>query len=178
MLDYEFLFIISIPLFILYILYLIIQKYSIQDIILRGIFYFYFTSLVAVTLFPIPFQGLDEIGKYGWWYNNFIPFASIFDIFGNNNLAFQIKLKQIIGNIILFLPLWFLISLITKKNYTFKHIISIGILWSLCIESIQFIISSILGFTYKSFDIDDILLNTLWCIIWFILYKISFPKEK
>lgn len=65
MLDYEFLFIISIPLFILYILYLIIQKYSIQDIILRGIFYFYFTSLVAVTLFPIPFQGLDEIGKYG-----------------------------------------------------------------------------------------------------------------
>lgn len=116
MLDYEFLFIISIPLFILYILYLIIQKYSIQDIILRGIFYFYFTSLVAVTLFPIPFQGLDEIGKYGWWYNNFIPFASIFDIFGNNNLAFQIKLKQIIGNIILFLPLWFLISLITKKE--------------------------------------------------------------
>lgn len=65
MLDYEFLFIISIPIYILFLITLIWKKVFIKKIILGSLFYFYIIILLAVTIFPIPIQWLKEIWIYG-----------------------------------------------------------------------------------------------------------------
>jgi glycopeptide antibiotics resistance protein len=173
MLDYEFLFIISIPIFILFLIILIWKKLSIKKIIISSLFYFYIITLIAVAIFPIPIGWLKEIWTYGGT-NNFIPFASISNILFNDSLSFTIKMKQIIGNIILFIPMWFLIPLIFKSQNSFKKVLLIWILASFSIELLQYIISLFLGFSYKVSDVDDILLNGLGVIISFILFKDNF----
>lgn len=160
MLDYEFLFTISIPIYIFFFTVLIWEKVSIKNIILNSLFYFYITALIAVTIFPIPIQWLKEIWIY-WGSNNFIPFSSISDILFNDNLSLTIKMKQIIGNIILFIPMWFFIPLIWKSQNSFKKVLLIWILASFSIELLQYIISLLQGFSYKVTDVDDILLNVL-----------------
>lgn len=171
MIDYEFLFIISIPIYIIFLIVLILKKVAIKKIILNSLFYFYIISLLAVTLFPVPIQWLKEIGKYAW-VNNYIPFFSIFDILLNENLDVFIKMKQIIGNVILFIPMWFFIPFIWKSKSYFKNALLTGILCSFLIELFQHIISLLLGFNYKITDIDDILLNTIGFAIGFVLYKL------
>ena len=172
MLDYEFFYIISIPIYVFFLLVLIWEKNSIKKIIISSLFYFYIISILAVTIFPIPIQGLKEIGLYGWDNNNFIPFVSILDISFNDNLSVIIKIKQIIGNIVLFIPMGFFIPFIWKSKNNFRKALSIGILCSFSIELLQYIISLLLGFNYKVTDVDDILLNTLGFIIGFLLYKL------
>jgi glycopeptide antibiotics resistance protein len=180
MLDYEFLYIISIPIYILFVVIIIWKKISIAKIILYTLFYFYIISIIAVTIFPIPIQGLKEIWIYWHWNNNFIPLKSITDILTNDSLSFMIKIKQIIWNIVLFIPMWLFIPLIWKSKDQFIKALPIGIIWTFCIELIQYLISLLLGFSYKITDIDDILLNTSGFIIGFLLYKlfqISIEKE-
>lgn len=181
MLDYEFLYLISLPIYIIYLIRLIFKKVWISKIIINSLFYFYIVSLLAITIFPIPIQWVKEIWIYWWQNNNFIVFSSILEIVKNENLSDFIKIKQIIWNIVLFLPLWFFIPFIWKNYISIKKAIYIWILSSLSIELCQFIISDFLWFNYKSADIDDILLNTLWFIIWLILFKLfnnSFYKNK
>lgn len=172
MLDYEFLYIISIPIYIFFLIYLIWGKVNIKNIFINSLFYFYIVSLLAVTIFPIPIQGLKEIWLYGWGTNNFIPFSSILDILFNDNLGTTIKIKQIIGNIVLFIPMGFFIPLIWKSINIFKKSLLIGVFLSLGIEILQYIISLLLGFNYKVTDLDDVLLNTIGFIIGFFLYNL------
>lgn len=176
MLDYEFLYIISIPIYIIFLIVFISQKLNIKKIILYSCFYFYIISLIAVTMFPIPIQWLKEIWIYWWNDNNFIPFLSIFDILSNDNLDITIKIKQVIGNIIIFIPMWFFIPFIWKNKNYFKKALLIGILSTFSIELLQYIISLILWFSYKITDIDDIILNTLGFIIGFILYNLFYKN--
>ena len=69
-------------------------------------------------------------------------------------------------------PLGFIIPLIQKKFNNIKSIFISSLIFSLIIESMQFIISIILGYNYKVVDIDDIILNTIGGIIGYILYKL------
>lgn len=172
MLNYEFLYIISIPIYITLLVFIIWKKVSIKKIILYTLFYFYVISLIVVTLFPIPIQGLEEIWKYANGINNFIPFKSIIDILSNDNLSIMIKMKQIIWNIVLFVPMWFFIPLLWISKNQLNKALLIGIISTLSIELTQFLISLLLGFSYKITDIDDILLNILGFIIGFFLYKL------
>lgn len=178
MLDYQFLYIISVPIYILFIIFLIWKKVNIKKLIISSLFYFYIIALIAVTLFPIPTQWLSEIAKYKWENNNFIPFLSILDILYNNNLDIFIKIKQIVGNIVLFVPMWFFIPLIWKVENNFKKALLIAFSCSFSIELLQYIISLLLWFSYKVTDIDDILLNTWGFVLWFFLYRLIFKLNK
>lgn len=172
MLDYEFLYIISIPIYIVFLIILILKKINLNKILLNSFFYFYIVSLLAITIFPIPIKWLKEIWIYWWQNNNFIPFASIIEIWTNENLSNYIKIKQILWNIVLFIPMWFFVPFIWKKYIFIKKSIFVWLISSLSIEITQYIISLILWFNYKSADIDDILLNTIWFIFWIILFRL------
>lgn len=172
MLDYEFLFIISLPLYICFLIVLIFKKREVRKIIRSSFFYFYMVALIAVTFFPIPIQWWDEIWKYVWDTTSLLPLSSLFNIAFNNNLDITIKIKQIIGNIILFIPMWFFIPLIWKNKNSLTKTFPIGIFASFSIEWLQYLISFFLGFHYKVTDVDDILLNIFGFIIGFYVYKV------
>ena len=99
--------------------------------------------------------------------SNFIPFKEIFRYQIGSRLFF----KNIIGNILLFLPYGYFASdyLKTKKGW---WIAGLTFLISLTIEIVQLYIG-------RTFDVDDIILNTLGGILGFLIYYIlERGKEK
>jgi glycopeptide antibiotics resistance protein len=134
--------------------------------------FFVYAFLVIEKLFldsRIVFQLYQK--EFGASYN-LIPFESILQYTLNfNRYNLDTWLFNTFGNVIIFMPLGFLLPVIFNNMKRFKNIFIICLLTSLMIEMIQRI--TLLGF----FDIDDIILNTIGGTFgffgWFILQKIS-----
>lgn len=89
---------------------------------------------------------------------NLIPFKEMFRYeIGSENFY-----KQVVGNIILFMPFGFFATYYTKIA-KIRNISLITFLVSLTIETVQ-------KFIGRSFDVDDIILNVLGGILGFLIY--------
>ena len=80
---------------------------------------------------------------------------------------------NILGNIIVFMPVGiFLPYLFSNKPWAYKkrYVLMIGFLFSLGVESIQYILS------VGVFDVDDLILNTLGALIGWQLYRLITDK--
>lgn len=140
----------------------------------------YVLILLGITLFPLPIQA-EEIAvniKYNLGLkNNYIPFINTYkDLISdyNHGLIFA-SLKQIIGNILIFIPIGIYMPYFIKK-INLKKIIIIGIFSSLMIELTQLFINTILTYNYRSVDVDDLILNTIGTIVGYFLFKILYKK--
>ena len=95
-----------------------------------------------------------------WSSNNFIPFKEIM----RYNMGSRLFFKNVIGNVVMFLPYGFFVSyyLDNKKlSLTF----TLTLITSVAIETVQLIIGRI-------FDIDDIILNVIGGTLGFYIYHI------
>ena len=119
--------------------------------IIRLLFASYFVILFYIVTFR------DK--NYGT--NNFILFKEIF----RYKITSKLFIRNVIGNILLFVPFGMFISYYVKKTKLYIIILS-SILLSLLIETTQ----STIG---RTFDVDDILLNLIGGIIGFIIYKLQ-----
>ncbi len=100
-----------------------------------------------------------------WSTANFIPFKEI------TRYAFGSPLfyKNILGNLLLFIPFGIYSSYYIKTNKSYIIII-LSFIASLSIEVIQLLIGRV-------FDVDDIILNVIGGLIGFIIYKIFIKFE-
>ena len=97
-----------------------------------------------------------------WSGSNFIPFREMFRYpFGSKPF-----IKNILGNVLLFMPYGVAIGYYTKTK-KIRYAFLIGIVLSLSIETTQYVIGRV-------FDVDDIILNAIGCILGFSLYVTSF----
>jgi glycopeptide antibiotics resistance protein len=137
------------------------------------IFGIYITCLIDFTLFPFPFQKYliqvmieDHLG----YNHNFIPFKVVEDSirYGSVTMA----LKQIGGNILLFVPIGFALPVLYPGIKKSKAII-VGFLVSLTIELIQGTAGVFLGYNYRACDIDDLILNTLGTVLGVLIFGLS-----
>ena len=94
--------------------------------------------------------------------NNFIPFKEIF----RYSITSKLFYRNVIGNIILFVPFGYFISYYCKLNKKWYLGIVITGITSLTIEIIQMGIG-------RSFDVDDIILNIIGGLIGYLLYYFS-----
>ncbi|MDD2208283.1 MAG: VanZ family protein [Bacilli bacterium] len=93
--------------------------------------------------------------------NNFIPFKEIF----RYRMSSVLFYRNVIGNVILFLPFGFFVSYYCKLNKYYYNLLVIFIT-SFSIEIIQ----SMIG---RSFDIDDIILNLIGGYLGYVIYVLS-----
>jgi glycopeptide antibiotics resistance protein len=105
--------------------------------------------------------------------NNYIPFKSIFysvlDVFRYGNLHNFIY--QVMGNVILFMPLGFSIKFFMQDKKAFlRSLISIAFI-SCSIESFQALANVLVGVNYRSVDIDDIILNVAGGLLGYLIAK-------
>lgn len=119
--------------------------------IIRLLFASYFVILFYIVTFK------DK--NYGT--NNFILFKEIF----RYKIGSKLFVRNVIGNILLFVPFGMFIGYYVKETKLYIIILS-SILLSFLIETIQ----SIIG---RTFDVDDILLNLIGGIIGFVIYKLQ-----
>lgn len=128
------------------------------------VFHIYLLYVLKYTIFPIPLDmGELFISETRFFDNvNFILFA---------NTSFESLFEtQILLNILLSIPFGFGISFIMNLNN--KTIIKLALLFGVIIESMQFIISLYLGWTYRVIDINDIFFNFLGVIFGYIAFKL------
>ncbi len=121
------------------------------------IFYREFLALVFIIyvlclFYVVTFQDV------GWSSSNFIPFKEMF----RYKLGSRLFIKNVLGNIIMFIPYGFFVSyyLDLKK---LLHAFLMVLLVSVSIEVTQLMIGRV-------FDIDDIILNVTGGIIGFYIY--------
>lgn len=83
---------------------------------------------------------------------------------------------NIVGNIVMFMPIGFLIPLLWDKLNSFKNVVLFGFATSLLIELTQL-------FLIRGTDIDDLILNTVGAVLGYLVFIIfknifsGFTKE-
>ncbi len=97
--------------------------------------------------------------------NNLIPFKEIF----RYSLGSRLFIKNVLGNVVMFIPYGFFCSYILKEN-RYLPILVLTLIASVSIETTQLMIGRV-------FDIDDIMLNTVGGMIGFYVY-ILFLKAR
>jgi glycopeptide antibiotics resistance protein len=137
------------------------------QVVVQASFFVYIFAVLQLTGYFILFK---EISSHDWWdkmnhridthdHVNLQPFKTI-DIY-------QTLGKQIVGNFVMLLPLGIYLPLLytrLRKAYSFFAVLLICFLVSVCIELLQ------LATSYRSTDIDDVILNTLGGGAGFIIY--------
>ena len=136
-----------------------------KNILLYSLMYIYICLVICVTMLPIDFT-LDLKWRYdssiNFSYANLKPF--------NDYLLGRIGSRnQIILNVIMTIPFGFLYPLI-KKSRNFIKTIFATFLLTLSIETIQLIMTIFL-LKHRSFDVTDLITNTLGGIIGYIVFK-------
>jgi len=124
---------------------------------------FYFYKEVLSLGFIIYIIGLFYVVTFqdvSWSTSNFILFKEIlrYEIFSS------MFFKNVIGNMIMFIPYGFFVSYFLKINKK-RYIIFFSLITSCTIEITQLIIGRV-------FDVDDILLNVIGGLIGYLLYKL------
>jgi len=116
----------------------------------------YLPLVVGVTLGGIPIGGYGDFPE-GWAWANLIPFATISQQLGDGLAS---GIRQLAGNLLLLVPLGFLLPVANPRFRQFRKTLVVAVIVSLGIEILQLTISAVVGFPYRVFDVDDLILNT------------------
>ena len=140
------------------IAYLIVHKE-------KFVFYKELLMLSFVIYILCLFQVVTFTDDVPWATNNFIPFKEIM----RYSITSRLFLKNVIGNMVMFLPFGFFISYYLENKKPYLTII-LTLIASIAIESVQMAIGRV-------FDVDDIILNLCGGLLgyglYYLLYKIS-----
>ena len=139
---------------------LILIIYSKQKVNVYQDFKLYLTVLYCFALFEL----VTTTDFYSYT-NNFIPFK---EILRYSSITSPLFLRNVVGNIILFIPFGFLISDFINSRAEKMNIFVISLITLITSTSIE-VIQMFIG---RSFDIDDIILNFAGSIIGYIAFRI------
>ena len=143
-----------------------------SKIVLFFILCLYIAVLSKLILFKyIPLAQIIEhfnftYDGYHWRDNNFVPFKTIKFYLYKAEINPNIRIENLAGNVVGFVPFGFILPLLTKGFQKFKAVTLATFFLSLAFEVIQLI------FEFGSFDVDDLILNTLGGILGYIPIKI------
>ncbi len=127
------------------------KKLVLHDELLKLFFIIYILCLFYV----VTFQDVS------WSSHNFVPFKEIF----RYDIGSGVFYKNIFGNLLLFIPYGIFIARYLKLKEPIVLVV-IAFITSLSIEVIQFLIGRV-------FDVDDIILNVVGCLLGFSVYIMS-----
>ena len=101
------------------------------------------------------------------YHYNLTPFREIrrFIVY-RRTLGWFAVLSNLLGNVLAFVPFGMILPMLTPKCRNFFHIVLLGFDFSLFVETIQLI--SKVG----SFDVDDLILNTLGAALGYQAYRL------
>lgn len=104
--------------------------------------------------------------EYHWRDNNFIPFKTIYFYLYLADINLSIRIQNLVGNVIGFVPFGFILPLLTKKFQKLSIVTAATFFLSLSFEILQLV------FEFGSFDVDDLILNTFGGILGYIPVKL------
>lgn len=155
---------------IISIIFTIVHRRKMRKRTSNDIYYymmiFYILALIKIVILPI-YIGTDSFFK-NYHSNIFqlIPFSTILKTIKYGNHI------QIIGNIIILIPMPILMQKVQDKVFGKKNILFIVVACSLAIECMQLIICLLTQNPSRVFDVDDLILNILGGVFVVIFNKL------
>lgn len=70
-------------------------------------------------------------------------------------------------NIVMFIPIGFLQGFVVKNNW--KKTIIVGFILSLVVESSQLLVNMLIGYNFRTFDVNDLIFNTIGALIGYLI---------
>ena len=102
------------------------------------------------------------------YHYNLVPFREISRFCTYREIiGFRGFVINLFGNIVAFMPWGFMVPVIAQKPRKFLYTAAATFLLSLCIETIQLVTK------VGSFDVDDLILNTMGGIAGFLVYLLA-----
>ena len=163
--------VLSILLLYAWIIFVTIRKKqnNFLQVLVQSSFFVYVFAVLQLTGYFILFK---EISSHGWWdkmnhriatndHVNFIAFKTI-GIYSTFD-------KQVIGNFVMLFPLGIYLPLLfirLRRFSGFLAVLLISFVVSVGIEVLQ------LATSYRSTDIDDVILNTMGACFGFLIYQL------
>ena len=141
------------------------KKYT---ILTKITFAIYLLIVVKFILLRYPVDQMLEWIRRGYYdvpmSINIIPFKTM-AMYMKGEPTIKIAVRNMVGNIIFFMPFGFLVPMILKEINSYKKIIIVSFAFSLSLEIAQIMIR------VGSFDIDDLILNTLGAVLGYVLLR-------
>lgn len=127
------------------------------------LFLMYLCLLAYFMFFSESFGRTDTDRGYAY---NLVPLKEITRYFRYyRTLGMPLFLINIVGNMVAFMPFGFFLPIISRGSRKWYNTVSFGLIFSLILETLQLI------FKVGSFDVDDMLLNTVGAGLGFLVYR-------
>jgi glycopeptide antibiotics resistance protein len=140
--------------------------------LLATVFVVYLLVVAAATILP------ERVGRLQAPHSshiNVVPLSYSFECLFRTRRAHPdltgFCVRNTLGNVVLFLPLGFLLPILSERFRRFRRMLLTAALLSLSIETIQFLLRFVGN--DRAVDIDDVLLNTLGGLLGFGIYKLG-----
>lgn len=150
--NFSMIFIFSVVIVALRLMYIHVHKE--KFVLYKETFMFAFLLYALLLFYVVTFQDVN----YGT--NNFIPFKEIL----RYEVGSKVFIKNIVGNIILFIPFGFFVAHLMKSKKLYPTLV-VSMITSIVIEYTQLKIG-------RTFDIDDIILNIAGGFLGYLIYII------
>ncbi|MGN0160901.1 MAG: VanZ family protein [Lachnospiraceae bacterium] len=139
--------------------------------IISGIVFVVYIMMLVYFMFFADSLGRNQ-GLANYHYN-IIPFKEIMRFMRYHRiLGMKAVLANLLGNVIAFIPFGVFLSALSNHRFNWKEMMFLSMDLSLAIEVLQLI--SKVG----SFDIDDIILNTLGGVAGYFIFLMMMKKRK
>ena len=147
------------------------KRFKIMKVFVLIVFTFYIILLMNILFYRrLRFINASTINfrEYLKWNANFIPFKTItkyIQSFINDSLSKTIIIQNLIGNTLLFAPAGILLPCTFQRLYRFKNFLITLLFILVSVEIVQLLTQS------GSFDIDDIILNSIGAVLFYGLWN-------
>lgn len=144
----------------------------------------YLAAVLKITIIPdITFMWLPDEKRFLFQTSvgsvrtpNLIPFRTVIgfirgETFVNENESVSVILKNLLGNLVLLMPLGTLLPILFGRLKKLSIVVACGSALASVIEVIQFFIGRVA-------DIDDVILNSVGVLIGYIVYQIYERKSR
>ncbi len=141
------------------------HKYTKNQKRILVLFLLYLAMLIYLVFFAETFRRGESLGD-GYAYN-LVPFREIRRFWTHMDvLGAKAVVVNLLGNVAAFMPFAFMLPMISPKFCGPFKTVFLTFLLSLCIECVQLVTR------VGSFDVDDLLLNTMGGLLGYLLYRI------
>jgi glycopeptide antibiotics resistance protein len=129
-------------------------------------------GVVALALFPLPVDAavIAARGALDIQENNLIPLVHLLAFAGGDTRIWDAT--QLIGNLLVLAPAAIWLPLLSTRVRTAGRVIAAGLAMSLAIELSQLAVSTVLGYTYRVADVDDVIVNTTGVALAYLGFRV------
>lgn len=150
---------------------------------LHCLFTMYIAGLITITFLPLFISGgalnITELKHQ----INIVPFKNIIqsiESIAESNTRYpmfytKLLLKNVLGNVLILVPFGLFVAFFRKKKERIRQVILKGFTISLVIETTQ-LLMTLVGINRRSFDVDDLIMNTLGYLIGYYIMQLIEKK--